>query len=279
MKLINNENDLILSKDKILFFNKEIILNKVYKFEHMLLIGINKKAILKFNKGNIILKNNNYVFNLRIKNANNNGIKIIGNNNVVKNITVSNCKNTGIQISKNSSNNKIINCFSYENNSNQNKADGFGCKFESGKDNIFKNCIAYNNEDDGFDLFEAKYGVKLINCLAYKNGKNGSTASGFKLGGFSSIDKIYYPKHFLKNCFAYGNQNYGFTANNQTGTIIMKKCNGYFNKKENFFFPKISHPKVLNKKELINGNFYLYKCYSHNQPINITGVINEDTGL
>lgn len=279
MFLVKDENDLCFSKGKILLFDREIILHKSYKFNHMILIGINKKATIKFNNGNFLLKNNNYLFNLKIKNADSNGIKICGSNNIIKNITVSNCKNTGIQITKNSSNNKIFNCFSYENNSGQNKADGFGCKFESGKNNIFKNCIAYNNEDDGFDLFEAKYGVKLINCFAYKNGTKNSTASGFKLGGFSSLNKIFYPKHFLKNCIAYNNQNYGFTANNQTGTIIMKKCSGYLNKKENFFFPKFSHPKALNKKELINGKFYLYKCYSHNQPVNITGVINENTGL
>ena len=266
MNIIKDENDLFFSKGKILFFNKEIVLHKSYEFNNMILIGLNKKAAIKFNNGSILLKNNNYLYNLRIRNASNNGIEIIGNNNIVKNVTVSNCKNTGIQINSFAFNNKIINCFSYEN-----KQDGFGCKFKSGENNVFKKCIAYNNGDDGFDLFEAKYGVRLINCLAYKNCNN-----GFKLGGFSELEKMYSPEHFLKGCFAYSNKNYGFTADNQVGTIIMKKCTAFFDGKKNFNFPKYS---LYNNKEIKNGNFYLYKCYAHNQLNDITGVINKNTGL
>ena len=208
--------------------------------------------------GEVLIKgNNNKIENVKIIYSPKCGLKIKGNKNKIENVSTINNKRTGIQICDGGSNNKIINCYSAYNNSGTGDADGFACKLNSGKGNVFKNCQAYYNEDDGFDLFAAGDSVKLINCKSCYNDRN--NGSGFKLGGFKKEDDLN-PNihHELYNCIACGNARYGFTSNNQVGNITLEKCSSFFNRKEDYFFPKISHPK--NKSELKLGKTFIKKC-------------------
>ena len=93
---------------------------------------------------------------------------------------------TGLQISYSGgepkcwwpSDNTILNCTSYSNcDSKQNDADGFAAKLSVGEGNVFDGCMAYNNADDGYDLYAKsteKYGpigaVTIQNSVAYSNG-------------------------------------------------------------------------------------------------------------
>jgi hypothetical protein len=75
------------------------------------------------------------------------------------------CSDTGLQITANSSEagdamraayNTVINCDSYENYDEANageNADGFAAKLYIGPGNVFRGCRAWNNADDGWDLF------------------------------------------------------------------------------------------------------------------------------
>jgi len=229
--------------------------------------------------GEVLIKgNNNKIKNVKIMNSPKCGLKIKGNNNKIKNVSTINNKRTGIQICDGGSNNKIINCYSAYNNSGTGDADGFACKLNSGKGNVFKNCQAYNNDDDGFDLFAAGDSVKLKKCEAYANSKNG-TGSGFKLGGFKKIDDLRSTIHHkLSHCISHSNGRYGFSSNNQIGTITLKNCTSYDNAKGEFFFPKVSHPKAINKGELILGDSYLIKCISGGI-CDLTGSIVKDVKI
>lgn len=103
--------------------------------------------------------------------------------------------------------------------------DGFGAKLSIGEGNIFFECSAHHNADDGFDLFSKNVlgpigAVTLENCVAYENGRRKEDRQeektggmGFKLGG----DHLAIP-HRVKNCIAWGNLEAGFSTNNNPVT-------------------------------------------------------------
>ncbi|MCC8015160.1 MAG: bacterial Ig-like domain-containing protein [Eubacterium sp.] len=123
---------------------------------------------------------------------------------------------TGFQIAGSSSdsfslwpsNNLIVYCESYNSVSNTAGAsDGFGCKLAVGNGNIFKNCVAHNNDDDGWDLYTktstgAIGAVLLEDCISYNcsyylitednlGGANAGTARNKAVFG-SSLDPANY---------------------------------------------------------------------------------------
>lgn len=156
------------------------------------------------------------------------GVQISGSYNVVDRVDAYYNGNTGIQISrylssdgfdKWPSNNLILNCTSYGNaDRGYEDADGFAAKLTIGEGNVFDGCIAYNNADDGWDLF-ARVDTGIIgkvvikNSVAYNNGflMDGTSAgngNGFKLGGSSITGK-----HELINCVAFNNKAKGIDSN------------------------------------------------------------------
>ena len=124
------------------------------------------------------------------------------------------------------SHNLILNSISFDNSDPaENNADGFAAKLTSGEGNIFRGTVAYNNIDDGWDLYTkvgtGAIGAVLIeNSIAFNNGtlSNGHVGSGdkngFKLGG----EGVHVP-HIIKNSLAFGNGTYGFTSNSNPGVI------------------------------------------------------------
>ncbi|HTR43226.1 MAG TPA: DUF1565 domain-containing protein [Pseudomonadales bacterium] len=108
-----------------------------------------------------------------------------------------------------------INSYSYGN------ADGFGCHVNAGgKGNIFRECRAWNDSDDGYDCINCYEAVTFDHCWSYLNGNNGGNGNGFKVGGWASTaqnkiaDPI--PAHCVIGCLAVGNHgNGGFYANHQ----------------------------------------------------------------
>lgn len=108
-----------------------------------------------------------------------------------------------------------INSFSYGN------ADGFGCHVTAGgKGNVFRECRAWNDSDDGYDCINCSESVTFDHCWSYLNGNNGGNGNGFKVGGWASTaqnriaDPV--PAHNVFGCFAVGNHgNAGFYANHQ----------------------------------------------------------------
>lgn len=172
---------------------------------------------------------------LTIKNAGDNGIHISGNNNRVQDCNISGCGDTGLQMSNGASNNRITRVTStdnYDSKTNGENADGFAAKLDIGPGNVFENCTALNNSDDGFDFFRAGNAVKVYNCEASYNGKGDGNGQGFKVGGDYTADN-----HYLEGCVATGNKKRGYDQNNNTGYITLKNCTGTSNG-VNFYFPK-----------------------------------------
>ena len=157
------------------------------------------------------------------------GARLCGNYNVVDNCNFYHNGNTGLQISAyNNSNddradwpayNLVLNCTSYGNaDKGYEDADGFAAKLTVGEGNVFDGCLAYNNADDGWDLFAKTQtgnigAVTIKNCVAYGNGylEDGTDAgngNGFKMGGDSLTGY-----HKLINCVAFNNKAKGIDSN------------------------------------------------------------------
>ena len=201
------------------------------------------------------------------------GFQVSGNHNVLVDIHAYRNGNTGIQISRYAgsdytiedwpSYNLILNCDSYYNmDAGHEDADGFAAKLTVGPGNVFDGCVAYNNADDGWDLYAkvqtgAIGAVTIRNCLAYNNGYlEGGAASkgngnGFKMGGESisghhviinsiayhnrmkGIDSNSCPDIEVYNCISFNNGNYNvaFYTNNATNTAF--KASGIISFKTN----------------------------------------------
>ena len=187
------------------------------------------------------------VQDFEVKGAGDNGIYIGGNHNIVKHMDVHDCSDTGIQLGRRQSKdttieswpsyNSIINCTSHDNHDPSGEdSDGFACKLTTGVGNLLDGCIAYNNVDDGWDLYtkgdSGPIGpVTLKNCIAFNNGITSygvgtanSDGNGFKLGG----ESIAVP-HVVDNCIAFNNLATGFTDNSNPGTIRVTNCTSYNN--------------------------------------------------
>jgi hypothetical protein len=174
------------------------------------------------------------------------GLQIAGNDNLVQGVYAYRCGDTGIQISGSSTEpyekwparNRVVGCISHDNcDSAQNNADGFAAKLTVGDGNLFSDCIAYHNIDDGWDLY-AKIetgpigAVTIQRCVAYGNGSlsdgsgNGD-GNGFKLGG----DGIAVP-HLLSDSIAYANGASGITSNSNPA-VRLKEVTSYGNAASN----------------------------------------------
>ncbi len=170
------------------------------------------------------------------------GMQIYGSYNILESVDAYLNGDTGIQIAgrasepfdKWPSHNLIYACESFGNaDPADNNADGFAAKLTCGEGNIFRNCVAHHNVDDGWDLYAktetGPIGVVLVeNCIAYGNGKrlDGSgkgDGNGFKLGG----EGIAVP-HKIVNSISFGNTLNGITTNSNPA-LIVEKCTVYGN--------------------------------------------------
>ncbi|MGN1369656.1 MAG: hypothetical protein ACI4WX_12370 [Aristaeellaceae bacterium] len=178
------------------------------------------------------------------------GFQVSGHNNTLDGIHTYHNGNTGIQISRYAgsdpvsdwpSHNLILNCTSWGNaDAGYEDADGFAAKLTCGEGNVFDGCVAYNNADDGYDLYaKVETGpigaVTLRNCVAYANGiledgTPGGNGNGFKLGGSNLPGG-----HRLVNSYAFFNRSKGIDANS-CPDIIVENCVSYNNLRYNVAF-------------------------------------------
>lgn len=191
------------------------------------------RPVLDFNKavtGVVIAGDYWYIQGIDVTNSADaqKGLQLSGSNCVLDDIQAYHNGNTGIQLSRFKStdtredwpaNNLILNCTSYANaDKGYEDADGFAAKLTIGDGNVFDGCIAYNNADDGWDLFaKVETGpigkVTIKNSVAYGNGylpdgTNAGNGNGFKMGG-SSITGY----HTLINSIAFDNKAKGIDSN------------------------------------------------------------------
>lgn len=132
---------------------------------------------------------------------------------------------SGLQIYNGSYSNSINYCWSWDNYDEADggeNADGFACKLSAGTGNVFNNCEASHNSDDGWDLYGQPYTVKMNYCTSMWNGYGtDGDGNGFKLGssGQSVAHTVYY-------CDAHDNLAWGYDGNGNTGHITTTGSGG-----------------------------------------------------
>ncbi len=238
-----------------------------------------------------------HFYGVRFKEAADNGMLLSGDNNIIELCVFEGNHDTGLQISRYQgkyetipewpTNNLVKNCTSFNNIDIEGEnADGFAAKLTCGEGNVFDGCLAYNNSDDGWDLYAKDTTgpigtVTIKNCIAFRNGKlttGEGTAqgdmNGFKLGG-----KGVGTPHIIINCMAFENGAHGFTDNNNPTAITLQNCtsvnNGiYKEKKANFQMNRESggiNTNLLsyNTAVIATDNFIgtiAHSVYYHNAP-------------
>ena len=189
-----------------------------------------------------------HIQGIELLKASDNCIAIAGSNNTIEDVIVHECGDTGIQITAPSSqatdqtraaNNTILNCDSWGNldeATGGENADGFAAKLRIGPGNTFKGCRAWNNADDGWDLFAADDVVKIDGCWAFSNGKpiGGSNpqgdGNGFKLGGAPNGAGQGGAVHLVTTSFGFENKSCGFVRNNNPELPKLSACGAKDNK-------------------------------------------------
>lgn len=156
------------------------------------------------------------------------GVQVSGSHSTFEDIRTYRNHYTGFQVSRYlgtdprelwPSYNLIKNCTSYANaDRGFEDADGFAAKLTVGEGVVFDGCIAYNNADDGWDLFaKVETGhigaVTIQNSMAFNNGygldgQDQGNGNGFKMGGESISGH-----HRIRNSIAWGNKAKGIDSN------------------------------------------------------------------
>ena len=188
-----------------------------------------------------------HIRGIEIIDAGDNCINISGSNNTIEQVVLHGCDDTGLQITADGSaagdatraaHNTILNVDSYENYDSQNQgenADGFAAKLHIGPGNVFRGCRAWNNSDDGWDLFASNDVVVIEGCWAIANGKIGASQSntngdgnGFKLGGAPAAGDADEggAVHQVKDCVSVSNKACGFVRNNNPELPQLTSCGG-----------------------------------------------------
>lgn len=186
-----------------------------------------------------------HVKGIEVKNAPDSGIFVGGTGVIIEGCVIHDCDNDGLVIGSSSvrgTNALILNCDSYRNyqvGSGGNNGDGFAAKVGNGPGNVFKNCRAWDNADDGWDFYDNTNSVTIEGCWAFRNGYDlwgvgagwTGNGNGFKLGGEGTP-----AEHFLTNSIAFGNRSKGFDHNNGDAGQTMVNCTSYGNGAANYSF-------------------------------------------
>jgi hypothetical protein len=206
---------------------------------------------------------------LEIRYAPDNGMRIRGNHNTIERCVFHHNKNTGLQIglegsSINTGNqagsNTVINCDSYRNADTRKSggdADGMACKLSAGPGNAFYGCRAWENSDDGWDLFHNQFAVIISNCWTWHSGDASlypfipafdGNGNGFKLGGYNTGSTTSHGVNLIYNCVAFNNQyttGRGFDQNKHRSGMIVYNCLSFDNLC-NYRFPDLPDDGTTN---------------------------------
>jgi hypothetical protein len=194
-------------------------------------------------RGILFPTNANYwsVKGLEVGYAGDNGIKVEGSHHRFEQCVFHHNGDTGLQIGFGHTDVnpggllaafvEVVNCDSYLNfdpDSNGGDADGFAAKMHCGQGIVFTGCRAWENSDDGWDLFETDYSIVISNCWTWKSGVAQGNGNGFKLGG-NGTGGDSKGTHYAWNSIAFGHKVNGFTQNSHKDGNVLINCLSFSN--------------------------------------------------
>jgi hypothetical protein len=195
------------------------------------------------NRGILLTTNGNWwdFRGLEICHAGDNAIKVEGSHHRFEQCVFHHNGDTGLQIGFGHDDEnpggqlaafiEVVNCDSYLNydsDSNGGDADGFAAKMHCGQGIVFTGCRAWENSDDGWDLFETDYSIVISNCWTWKSGMGQGNGNGFKLGGNGSGGDSR-GTHYAYHCVSFGHKVNGFTQNSHKDGLVVQHCLGFAN--------------------------------------------------
>lgn len=224
-----------------------------------------------------------HLYGITVRYAGFKGFLIGGNFNKIENCTAQASVDSGFGV-KNASDCTFINCDSFDSFDYQlggtsspdfgGNADGFCDKQFTGNGNTYINCRAWNNSDDGWDLYKrgTNSPIVLINCICYNNSPEYydftdnprletdkswfDSVEGRTLTTSKGHVDTWYRTHYYNNgnkngfkiggagvatdvtmyrCLAVANTINGFDQNYTQGDVKLYNCTGYDNK-NNYHF-------------------------------------------
>ncbi len=190
--------------------------------------------------------------------------------------------------------NLVVNCDAYNNYDDYSEGwyggntDGFGIHVESPEDvgNVIRNCRAWRNSDDGFDLIRCAAPVEIDHCWAFYNGyrstadpydtetfERAGDGNGFKGGGWGMRSDAYRcptpcPTHYIHDCVAFRNKANGFYANHHLGGNIWMRNVAAENQRDNF--------NMVNRKGKSMDECYDVPGYGHTLTNNVSWIPNKE---
>jgi hypothetical protein len=184
-------------------------------------------------------------------------MNVSGSSNLIELCVFHNCSDTGLQLSHPASSNLVLNCDGYHNcdgPTDGENADGIDAKLAGlGPNNVISGCRAWENCDDGFDLYAAPFPVIITNCWSFRNGTNllnivsfAGDGNGFKLGGgnIPSANRIY-------NSLAFKNPQNGFDQNDNMAGLTVDQNTAWKNLGQNF---DLNHGTVTTGVHVVRNN-------------------------
>lgn len=178
-----------------------------------------------------------HVRGIKIYRAGHNGIIVAGENIIVEGCIIEECGHDGITIGAGSVDALILNCDSYRNAEIKGKGengDGFAAK--EGRGTVFRGCRAWENVDDGWDVYGGSHPVLIDSCWSFGNGVNywpelitsfQGDGNGFKLGGGGGVTGN--APNVVLHSFAFDNVSKGFDQNHNAWGVTCINCTGYNN--------------------------------------------------
>ncbi len=170
-----------------------------------------------------------------------------GDENIFENLDIHDIMGPGLFIEE-GGNNLVLNCDSHHNYDEKSynggptpgeNADGFGCH-SSDAGNVFQNCRAWSNSDDGFDFINSPGVCVVEHSWAFKNGFIPDTTTaigngaGVKTGGFTNNVPATIPRHRALFNVSFGNRRQGFYANHHEGGLDFINNTAFDNGQRNF---------------------------------------------
>ncbi len=212
----------------------------------------------------VLYCNYSHISGLEIIKAGHNALAIMGHYNLVENCSFHHGGDAGMKLGSHYQTNcprgnTIRNCDAYANydkGKNGGNADGYAAKWNVGSGNRFVSCRAWENSDDGFDLWQADSTIIMDSCWCFRNGYDvfkvgaAGNGNGFKIGGAP----VCVP-HIMRNCISFDNTGSsggkGFDQNSNFAGHIMLNCLSWGNSYLDFNFYKPSTNGTLVAKNNI----------------------------
>ncbi|HUJ72076.1 MAG TPA: right-handed parallel beta-helix repeat-containing protein [Verrucomicrobiae bacterium] len=238
---------------------------RAYPGEHPIL-NFSPQAFSSSNRGINLSASWWQFYGLEIENAGDNGMNVSGSSNIIEFCSFHNCSDTGLQLSHPASSNLVLNCDGYHNcdgPTGGENADGIDAKLAGlGPDNVLSGCRAWENCDDGYDLFGAPFPVVITNCWSFRNGTNlahvanfSGDGNGFKLGGTTSNKtRQVAAAHIVMNCMAFENPVNGFDQNENSAGLTVLQNTAWANPTNDF---DLDHGAVTAGVHIVLNNLSL----------------------